>query len=280
MDLQMVIRKMKNRNYVIAFFLLMVLSGCETVIDVDVPEEDAKLVVFAFINPHDEFLKVNVRQSNPVFATTEFSSWQSLDDATVKITGPNGAVVIPFDEDEQAYRISSDSLPIISNESYRLDVSAPGFKSVFATTLVPAEVPLFTSTQLEVKEEIIEQGYSLEVFKFDLSWQDNADFMNYYEISIQQFNSELEYHNFDDGGRNGQIISERIESYSGTTGEFAEPFHIYLLNTTEEYFLYRNSIRNISFGDPFAEPSQVYSNITHGIGCFAAYTGTSVFITP
>jgi hypothetical protein len=75
-------------------------------------------------------------------------------------------------------------------------------------------------------------------------------------------------------------MREQIRTYSGSVGDMVEPFHVYLLNTTEEYHRYKVSLKNVSFGDPFAEPSQIYSNITNGLGCFGSYTGSSVYITP
>lgn len=265
---------------VLLAFIPFIVGGCETVIDVDVPREEPKLVVFSFINPHDEFVDVTVLQSNPIFNEEDHFFWDSIEDATVVISGPNGAVILSFDETKQMYSISADSLEIIPGEFYRLDIAAPGFNPVYATTGVPLEIPVFASAQVEVRETSADQGISQQLFDFDFSWQDVSDPVSYYEISIQQYNGEIEYRNYDDDGRNGEMINEQIESYNGLSGTMADPFHVYLLHTSEEYHRYKKSISNISFGDPFAEPSQVYSNITNGIGCFSSYIGTSVLITP
>jgi hypothetical protein len=45
----------------------------------------------------------------------------------------------------------------------------------------------------------------------------------------------------------------------------------YLFNTDEPYYRYHQSLRNSNNDNPFAEPAPVYSNITGGLGVFAAY---------
>jgi hypothetical protein len=275
----MVIVMRKNS---VCFYLLLALIffSCETVIDVDVPAEAPKLVVNCFINPYDQFVKVYVRQSNPVFGTSSFSDWATKEDADVVMTGPNGSVNIPYDINEGVYSIPAEHILVVAGGTYRLDVSAPGFTSVFATTTVPSDTPIFVTSQLVVEEETMGDGFTTLVFDYDFAWPDMSDMPNYYEISIQQYGSELLYENYDDMGDNTALMREQIRTYSGSVGDMVEPFHVYLLNTTEEYHRYKVSLKNVSFGDPFAEPSQIYSNITNGLGCFGSYTGSSVYITP
>jgi hypothetical protein len=271
---------MKSKFIFYISIFAFVFTSCETVVDVDVPETPPKLVVNAFLNPHDPFIRVNVRSSIPLFGTTEVTDWQTVDDAVVVLTGPGGSVTIPYVEQDAVYMLPATEIQIIAGETYRIDVSAPGFKSVYATTTVPLQTPVFSLADVEVEEELMEGGYTSLLFKYSFEWSDVSDLPDYYEISIQQYGYEILYENYDDEDLNGQLIRKKLETFNGSTGEMAEPFHIYLLNTSEDYYLYKRSIKNVSFGDPFAEPTLVYTNVVNGLGCFGSYTGSSVFINP
>jgi uncharacterized protein (DUF1919 family) len=51
----------------------------------------------------------------------------------------------------------------------------------------------------------------------------------------------------------------------------------YLLSTDKDYYTYHQSLNKYSGGeDPFTETSPVYSNVSGGLGIFAAYTIDSI----
>jgi hypothetical protein len=55
----------------------------------------------------------------------------------------------------------------------------------------------------------------------------------------------------------------------------------YLLSTDEAYFRYHRTLnqqRKSSADDPFSEPVLIYSNLTGGLGVFAAFNRTEVRI--
>jgi hypothetical protein len=176
--------------------------------------------------------------------------------------------------------LPASEFQVMAGETYRIDVSAPGFSSVYATTIVPNATPVLSSATVQIEEEYMDGGYYNMNFQYSLEWSDVSDQPDYYEVSIQQNDNELLYENYDDEDLNGGVFRKKIESYEGTVGEAAEPFHIYILNTSEDYYRYKRSLKNLNFGDPFAEPTLVYSNVVNGLGCFGSYTGSSVFVSP
>ncbi|HEV7378763.1 MAG TPA: DUF4249 family protein, partial [Dyadobacter sp.] len=51
-------------------------------------------------------------------------------------------------------------------------------------------------------------------------------------------------------------------------------------NTDEEYFKYHRSLQMRNTDNPFTEPALIYSNISDGLGCFAAYNTSMVTYRP
>jgi hypothetical protein len=51
-------------------------------------------------------------------------------------------------------------------------------------------------------------------------------------------------------------------------------------NTDEGYFRYHRSLQLRNTDNPFSEPALIYSNITDGLGCFAAYNSSSKVYRP
>ncbi|MBL0316956.1 MAG: DUF4249 domain-containing protein [Flavobacteriales bacterium] len=270
----------KNIIYLSFVLFLMTLSSCQMMVEVDVPKQDPKLVVFCFLTPDDEKIRVIVRTSSPLFSDENLDSWSVKDDATVTLSRPNQSVNIPFVVDMLTYELDAASFPIIPGETYQLEVSAPGYKPVIATTRVPLQIPVFTVNTVTQSEQTNQNGYTELVHKFDLRWLDTPGQEDFYEVSIQRYESELQYFPVTDEYHDGETVAISPIVLNSPDGGTQEPFRVYLLHTTEDYYLYKNSLENLNFGDPFSEPSLLYSNIENGLGCFTSYVGSSVLIIP
>ncbi|MBL0317015.1 MAG: DUF4249 family protein [Flavobacteriales bacterium] len=98
----------------------MTLSSCQMMVEVDVPKQDPKLVVFCFLTPDDEKIRVIVRTSSPLFSDENLDSWSVKDDATVTLSRPNQSVNIPFVVDMLTYEPDAGVISIILGETYQL----------------------------------------------------------------------------------------------------------------------------------------------------------------
>jgi hypothetical protein len=155
-------------------------------------------------------------------------------------------------------------------------VEVPGYETVSAETSIPLFTPVFNTTELSEQQPAQEEfGY---LYRYDIKWQDEAETRNYYRVCVINSNfpgGTIANNYFTDEEDNGALISDKIEvSGFNETGEGV--FRFYLMNVSEEYYLYMRSLENITYGDPFSEPSLVYSNITNGLGCFAGFNGSVV----
>jgi hypothetical protein len=82
---------------------------------------------------------------------------------------------------------------------------------------------------------------------------------------------------FNDKGMDGLRAKVSIEGIGLSDMTDSCFLKIYLLNTDKAYYDYQKSLEKYNSGeDPFTEPSPVYSNISGGLGIFAAYTVDSL----
>lgn len=271
----------KNMNFrYIAFLLISILFySCEMTVEVDVPEVKPKLVVFGFINPHDEEIRIIVRSSNPLFSDEETNTWAAVEDAAVILEGGGQSVQLTFDYQEQVFFVPASEFTIQPGMTYHVQVTATDFLPALASTTVPLHVPVFTQSTVESIETTSPEGYQQIISEFDFKWLDVNNQDNFYELSIQRYGSEVANLLVKDEGRDGEELREDF-MYSGGYTIPQEPFRVYLLHCSEDYFLYKRSIENINQGNPFSEPSLIYSNIENGLGCFASYTGNSIVLNP
>jgi hypothetical protein len=90
---------------------------------------------------------------------------------------------------------------------------------------------------------------------------------------------------FDDQTFEGQNFELRLE-----VGDFygerdsntpKTVYYVVLLNLSKEYFQFLKSlyIQQYNSGDPFSEPSPIYSNIENGYGVFAGYSAQRIKLT-
>ena len=275
---------MKRTNWYIAiFFGMMTLSSCFTEVDVDIPEQFPKLVVGSFINPEDLFITVVVKSSSPIFTTYEdIEIEEVLPNAVVTLSDGVNQINIPYVSGDDYYFIPMTDFPINYGGTYTLEVSAPGYETVTATTSVPVAQPEFLENTVIEVDSVVEQYWSYIDYTMRFKWQDPSQQTNYYRLYVQEVNSGA-FINMDkfisDEGEDGEVMSTLGFVQTDMDGS-GDAFKAILINASEDYFRYHRSLTNLTYGDPFAEPTIVYSNVKNGLGCFGGYTSKQVVFTP
>ena len=165
-----------------SLFALFILA-CETVVDVDVPEEPTRLVVNALISPDQDVgarvsLNKSVLDQDPRFST--------VGDAQV-ILYEDGREVAQLAH--QATGWYSASFRPRAGQSYTMQVSAEGLPSVEASTQISSPVTIDQLTVDTVREESgIEcfngdcQPLYRQEFRLQLQLSDPGEVINFYEI--------------------------------------------------------------------------------------------------
>ena len=292
---------------IVSVLLAMVglLTGCGSLVqDVDparLPNAEAQLVVHCYISPQDTLLVAAVTASRTAVGkqiTTTNSG--AVQNATVTLSEGGRSITLSYNTVLGIYQANAKQFPIMTGQTYQLNASTPDGKQVTATTTIPALVPIST---IEVDSVAAQYGSGKDYFA-RFSWQDPAQVINYYHVagdidyqSITRVYSnattykEILFNNiepiyFNNGGSNSPYITD--ETYNGRAmsspkarlfgvrSNTSTNVNVYLLNVTEAYYRYHESVRQQQGNDenPFAEPTLIQGNIQGGFGCFGGYDRT------
>ncbi len=274
--------------------LIGIISGCELVVDVDIPLEQSQLVLNSFFTP-DSVWKAKVSLSRHI-----------LDDGPYPFV--EDAEIIVFDGDNAIDTLTYDSLGYyksnsggpVHNRSYTIRASAPGYNVVQSTSSCPKAVTAeFSSLQSGIGE------YQEPVHSFTVTFND-APGKDFYQVMaigesryvnpytgqgfVNRFNARLwsddpgiddeeiannEGFFFSDALFDGQTFSVNVKmspNYWGTQAKVK--YYIFFRLVNEDLYRYKTTslLQNYTSGDPFAQPVKVYNNIDNGFGIFAGYS--------
>jgi hypothetical protein len=304
------------RLYISIILTVVILSSCTKEIPFSDEAKKSQLVINSLFS-NDSVWSVNVSKSVSVLDDGgEYGmGHRPVENASVNVFNKSNEKVASLSYTEDGEYTDLSSFPE-ANQEYRIEVSAPNFKSVTATNTLPTPVPI---TSIDTTTFIDQYGYN--AIQVTLNFDDPVEASNYYLIemivydnydymyeedgiekdnqkygykvamrtndpnveNVNKFNSDgfentYEYLMIKDHNFNGQSYSLTftstiwsMEPGMETTGE------IRLLNTSEAFLNYRISYERYlrSNGNPFAQPTQVYSNVENGIGIFAGGTLTT-----
>jgi hypothetical protein len=289
-----------TRAFVIGFSLLL-LMGCEKIIDVDIPESERKIVVNSILS-EDQTASVYLSRSLTVLEPDEFVYINGADVCLF-----NGELMIGKFTADTAGQYYLQGFKPQPGLTYRLTVDYPGLNPVEAVTTVPDFVPIVSWDTIAIVSEWGTRDYQLKVV-FD----DPSGIANYYGLSVYITFKEIDYMTMEPTGR---MITRLVYLYSGSDLFLQDESHNYggkiyfddLLfdgqtKTTEvglyDYAIYESDtvwidlhleqlapafykyvVSNEGYqeahNNPFAEPVQVYTNISGGLGIFSSYSFAS-----
>jgi len=293
----------KIHKYIAVPVACMLLASCEKEIVVDVPEYEPKLVLNSYMLTGDT-VYVSVGKSVGIL---EYKNGKDLSiaNATVILRADGQPDdVLEYDVVAGAYR--SHTVAQVG-KTYTLAATAPGFAQATASTTAPgvvaieriqriarAKVDIDGNPQDELRivfKDPPQKGdyYILSINKPEgvdtLFYSRAADCVNTTDASIESVHDESIDVNtclpgdaifFRDVLFNGMEKELRLFVPSGYVGPdpvfgdstFAE---VQLYHVTEDYFRYRKSYRFAADneGNPFAEPTNVYTNVKNGYGIFS-----------
>jgi len=281
----------------VLFFIFPALLSCEKVIEFK-GDEVAPLLVVNSVAQADTTMFLFI--SNSVFFLSDASP-RPVPNATVLLT-VNGEEKRVQSADDYYY---SDASVYVSDyvpqqgDLLRYEISAPGYTSVWAESVVPQAVPILTTDTATFIED------NSNYLKCSLKFNDPPGKKNYYRILV--FHKSREYDSYpiystvysDDMALAGsgvedimgegssneyQIFSDDLFDGKEYTLKFwfqpqhnvyyETDYHIVLQSISYEYYMYlRTSSVQSDYEDGmtlWAEPTQVYNNIHGGIGIFAS----------
>lgn len=280
-----ILSEMRKLIYIFPLFVLL-LNSCEQDANVDVPETEPKLVISCFIMPQDSFIHAEISKSNPIFSSSS-ATGGPVTDATVTIYGNSTSVQLVYNSMSGMYEVPTSAFPVIAGNEYKIVVSAPGVPQAEATTVVPLHPPV--GLQCSASDTIQNSSYGeYGESRFEYSFNDQGGEQNFYRfvaynLSVDSMSGDTLVDRscwdiFNDENADGTTIT--YHSYGGYQ-EYQSAlvgYDIWLLNCNYDYYMFHQSIFNYSGDDPFSEPTQIYTNVTNGLGVFAAANASRIQI--
>jgi hypothetical protein len=277
-------------KFLASVIVVIISASCEKVVNnIKSPEFKQKLIISGYISPDNT--------KNYISVSTNFRNYgdmwavDTMGKMTVTLT--DGINVISLDTTRSGYVFNSSDFPIKEGNTYTLNVNTETGLSAEASCTVPSK----RNFDLEIdtiRKKIFIPNYTEDVsFESYVYFTDIPGEENYYMFfceklsyisgwAISPYINQIpgpEKAYFNDKGIDGvrsKISLENIWVGKEVDSAFLK---VYLLNTDKAYYDYQKSLANYNSGeDPFTEPSPIYSNVTGGLGIFAAYTVDSLIL--
>ena len=247
----------------ILLIIVLFFSACTDVIDVEVPTEEAKLVIEASINWEKETSgsdqTIYLSKSTPFFDT---NGTVPVVGASVVITNNNDGSFFEFNDQNDGSYTTSNFIPVL-NDSYTLEVMSEGETYNAQETFVPV-VPI-----LEVYQST--EKFLPEVLEVNFDFLDPVEEENYYYIKFkEQADTFPRLLDFKDEFVNGNLITvfnERQENEDINQVEYApgDTVNMELIGISKRYYEYIQLLINQSeSGGPFdTTPVALRGNCTN-----------------
>jgi len=288
---------MKIKYILVILFASMSFYSCEdffdSVTDVDIEDHESRLAVFCYLTEDSNFHLARVGNSKG-YSTGE--SPDQITDATLTLS-KGGITLGEFDhQGTDAYSLSVDLDESVGDE-IRLDISAPGYESIFAVTTVTPEINV---SQIEYKGKVFSQEYGEPIPEYEVRIVDDGAVDNFYAVEVLRLDtinqnayggyitsndpSISEWWNvglvFDDKTFNGNTFNAQIlvDAYDGL---YENEVYVFTIKSiSEEMYQYAKSYTNYqySFDNPFAEPVTVTSNMQEDAFGIFSYIRNQRFI--
>lgn len=269
---------------------IVLLSSCELIIDANVPNPGQKMVVNAVQHP-DSVWYVNLSGSK--YILDPWYSFDPINSADVVIHKPDGSTEKLVEK--PGLGIYEGSTRPVPGSTYKLTVSRANYESVEGEMKMPSVVKMI---DLEWDSARADNGS----VPFKITFDDPAGEANYYSVDVYMYVIRS-FNRYPDGMLVIDTTRNLVPTYlrdlgvgSDEQSEFTDktfdgktvtiPFvadfvlwgggryyksEVWFTNTPEEFYKYITTTRLQSDveGDPFAQPVQVFSNMSNSFGIFS-----------
>lgn len=284
--------------------------GCEKEIPFDAEVKERKIVVNSLFQP-DSIWAVKVGYSLSVI---DQGYPGLLDGATVEVFDEGGTRIDSLEMGiDQVYRSPSGLRPQ-AGARYTIRASKAGFETVSSSNYCPSPVSIISWDTAKVSSP---DGY--DEMEITVTIADPSTEENYYGLvvtasAVEVYGTDTSYYSFNvQMYSNDPIVEQGVETVPGErpffnellfvdkhfsgqtyTMKFSVDYFVFaeiwadyavslkLYSCTEEFFRYLisyNAYQN-TYGNPFAQPVQVFSNVEGGFGIFAGASTDTKVVTP
>ena len=246
-------------------FIIMLLLGCEKVIDVDLNEANPEVVIEANLTNSTNFAEVKLTKTGSYFGDSPI---ENITGAEVIIENEFGSSFILNEVEEGLYR--SDKISFQPEITYNLLVDVETEKYESSSKLNPAVLIDSLTYYYDEGFAFLDPGYIVKIYFID-----PPEVNNYYRIKVFE-NDTLKNESedliiFDDRLIDGQALEVNLR---GVIFDVDDTVSIQLISLDEgayEYFHTFQELINVNPGS--AAPANPTSNISNGaLGYFSAWS--------
>lgn len=283
-----------EKRYLICIFIIA--SSCTNVLEIDRALEKPKLVVNAFFTTDSTWV-VRLTRSRDILDNSP-GSFELVEDAKVVILDQHNTVVetlVPGYANSFRFQYRGDTKPVVG-EQYAITIQTDT-DVIQAVSAIPPPVEI-KSVKVD-SSRFNSTGSDIEV---SIMFDDPVVRKNFYAIKIlrsafqvynndtTRFREDVHFDPIDpalkDNLSNGAMTLFDDNLFNGKTHLFrltlrpqfsignTENLKVVLLTVSEEYYHYfvTRHLQDNKREDPFAQPTQVFSNVKNGLGIFAGYS--------
>ncbi len=281
---------MRKVIFIISFLIIVI--ACEKVIPFTGGISQSKLVINSLFDSENPW-RVHVSYSLSVIDNGELGN---VENASVNIKDTSGNIIEALQYESEGFYRGNTSPQI--DQDYQIEVTAPGYNDIFSQDRLPSPINIIS---VDTATNIVDGE---ELFDMNINFKDPLSYRNYYRISVQIGWWEIDFSGgtpdstlveyqmpvllkdpvFDNHSANKweneglftDLLFDGQEKEIGISIELYDKLEdlafleVWLYNITEATYLYNRSydLYQNSSGNPFAQPVQVYSNVTNGFGIF------------
>ncbi len=255
------------KTTLIFFSLIILLTSCENVIEIELDYMKPKLVIEGVINDFDNQCIIKLSKTTDYF---NHKTNPKVSDAVITLTD-NAGTVVKFNEVEPGNYLG-ENVQAKSSINYTLSILAEG-KLYVAEAIIPQKVNIDSLTCLYNPESIFyEVGYVVSCH-----FPDPEEYRNFYRLKTYNINdkSKARYSKdlYNDDVSNGNNV-ELTWSYD--VYQQSDTVVVELYSLDEKTYDYYKTLFPISGGAEmmsFTTPANPNTNISNGaLGYFGAYT--------
>jgi len=255
------------KTILIFFSLIILLTSCENVIEIELDYMKPKLVIEGVLNDFDN--QCNIKLSK----TTDYFNQKTnptVSDAVITLTD-NAGTVVKFNEIEPGNYLG-ESIQAKSHINYTLSILSEGDKYVAKAT-IPQRVNIDSLTCFYNPESIFyEVGYVVSCY-----FSDPEEARNFYRLKTYNINDGTKAKNskelYNDDFYNGNNV---ILSWSNNVYQQNDTVVVELYSLDEQTYDYYKTLFPISGGTEMMSlttPANPNTNLSNGaLGYFGAYT--------
>ncbi len=285
-------------------FCFVFFASCEKSIDYQLENQQSKVVMYNFPMP-DSIFKVHLSYTSDILSPKEY---ENISNAKLNVF-INSELIAEDDYPYGEEWFSIQEVDLAYNDTISLKVNVNDSVSVYSNTVIPEPVQIVmidTSKVLKFNDDDVEEVmlqcklsffdppgvsnfYQLRVDSYTDVKDDDIDYQYIETVDIVEEDkvflsrdyeatllAEIDYQStFDDFLFNGHFYSLTFlipNSYIVNLGlEERRTLHFYLFSLSYDYYEYIRSVseQEAFREDPFYEQSNVYCNITNGLGAVA-----------